>query len=828
MKLTVLNLSFPIKNFSATIEHFTPRNSTAIEWAILESVHTIAGKTKFQDVSIERFFADILQIADPNMLVKPCIINLMDMGALERSDDIFDSVDLGDVRMGILKLTDEGQEMQQRGLLPGETLENEIRFSYNFFNNEIFNAKTQKLFNDPQGVEIIDTDDNLENVEMPTQTVRQYLLKNPSQYHWMNNNTEIRNIRDSTKDDEKVKWMILPKNIIISGNGKISIENNDSTFIEDKVLAYLAEQDNSLENQKNNTNAIKKIEFKDIDQECSHISLARTINSLLSNEIAMSTVCVINSSIANIDLSQLQVKPGRIVIIAGADKFECRQDSALKSLIVKIPSDNELDSILFASAAKNYRIHSAGVYTNHSATPLTVVLQTKETTFDFTAYCVNLVQKYVSENKNILFLLQGVGKTDLFFNQLANLFDDPEINLLEKGEALTKILETGQRYFGRNILSTDQEKRLLFHNWAPQNITLPSIQEQIHSLLKSTYFKNRPWALQYAISQMMDHASPVKSFEDFMQFIEFATTTPLIKDIFRNTSVAQKIDSDANLEFLITLYGDLPPQLALTETQYRLLALQKTFIDLNLELKRIKYNIDQTAAEKKSVVLKNKDVLPTLNVKVNAFKKARASFNDTLKKRAFAIKTNIEDDSYFKKPEYMPYLQQLKIVHDATTTISPYLGILSGNYERIYIADTCAIMENPELIDSFKTNKFALIIPKQVLEELDKNKLKTDNDTNRKAQAAAKKIAECRDLKKMGQKWLFIEDSDISLLPQEYSDGHISGDDLILSVALKYRLNDPIILTNDVNLGNKLYGEYIRQQSSKRFMEENSNKGAKR
>ena len=828
MKLTVLNLSFPIKNFSATVEHFTPRNSTAIEWAILESVNTIAGKTGFQDVSIERFFADILQIADPNLLVKPCIINLMDIGALERSDDIFDSVDLGNVRMGVLKLTDEGKEMQQRGLLPGETSENEIRFSYNLFNKEIFNAKTQKLFNDPQGVEIVDTDDDLENVDMPTQAVRQYLLKNPSQYHWMNTNTEIRNISDSTEKDEKVKWIIRPKNVIISGNGKISIENNDSTFIEDKVLAYLAEQDNSIENLKINTNAIKKIEFRDVDQECSNIVLAKTVNSLLSNEIAMSTVCVINNSIANIDLSQLQGKSGRIVIIAGADKFECRQDSALKSLIIKVPSDNELDSILFASAVKNYRIHSAGVYTNHSATPLTVILQTKEQTFDFTAYCVNLVQKYASENKNILFLLQGVGKTDLFFNQLANLFDDPEINLLKKGEALAKILEIGQRYFGKNILSTDQEKILLFHNWEPQNITLPSIQEQIHSLLESTYFKSRPWALQYAISQMMDHASPVKSFEEFKNFIEFSTTTPLVKDVFRNVTIAQKLDSDANIELLIACYGELPQQLTLTETQNRLLTMQKAFIDLNLELKRIKYNIDQTAAEKKSIILKNKDALPTLNVKVNAFKKARALFNDTLKKRASAIKTNIENDDYFQKPEYMPYFQQLQIVHDAITTISPYLGILNGNYDRIYIADTCAIMENPELIDSFKTNKSALIIPKQVLEELDKNKLKTDDDKNQKAQAAAKKIAECRDLKKMGQKWLFIEDSDISLLPQEYSDGRISGDDLILSVALKYRLNDPIILTNDVNFGNKLYGEYIRQQSSKQFMEENSKKGAKK
>ena len=39
MKLTTLNLSFPIKIFKASVEHFTPRNSTAIEWAILAKLN---------------------------------------------------------------------------------------------------------------------------------------------------------------------------------------------------------------------------------------------------------------------------------------------------------------------------------------------------------------------------------------------------------------------------------------------------------------------------------------------------------------------------------------------------------------------------------------------------------------------------------------------------------------------------------------------------------------------------------------------------------------------------------------------------------------------
>ena len=127
-------------------------------------------------------------------------------------------------------------------------------------------------------------------------------------------------------------------------------------------------------------------------------------------------------------------------------------------------------------------------------------------------------------------------------------------------------------------------------------------------------------------------------------------------------------------------------------------------------------------------------------------------------------------------------------------------------------------MENPELLDAFKTNKAALVIPKKVLDELDKNKQKTDGDAAQKAQNAAKKIAEYRNFRRKGQKCVFIEDGDVTLLPQEYRAGRISGDDIILSVALKFKVRNPIVLTNDVNFSNKVYGESIQQMSSRDFM----------
>jgi predicted ribonuclease YlaK len=227
-----------------------------------------------------------------------------------------------------------------------------------------------------------------------------------------------------------------------------------------------------------------------------------------------------------------------------------------------------------------------------------------------------------------------------------------------------------------------------------------------------------------------------------------------------------------------------------------------------------------SSTEKRSLILKNGDNLLALNVKVKGCKKARANLNELLRKRASIAKTAIAGTDYFDKPDFALYQEAQSLVRDVIETITPYLGAQSANFDEIYIVDTCAVMAHPELMDSFKTNRAALIIPKTVLEELDRNKMKKEDEVDIKAQRSIKKIAECRDLTKQGKKWLFFEEGDASLLPKEYNNAEKqpSGDDMILSVALKYKLKDPVIITNDINLSNKLYGEFIKQVSSDAFL----------
>ena len=129
--------------------------------------------------------------------------------------------------------------------------------------------------------------------------------------------------------------------------------------------------------------------------------------------------------------------------------------------------------------------------------------------------------------------------------------------------------------------------------------------------------------------------------------------------------------------------------------------------------------------------------------------------------------------------------------------------------DNIYIIDTNVFVNCPDIISKIGS-QYKVIIPTTVLEELDKLKLKADID-KRSLNDAAKNIniAFTKNFSKM-------EDADVSLLPAGF-DRH-NPDCKILSVALKYRMENPIIITSDNMLQARANGLGITTISLKNFL----------
>ena len=116
---------------------------------------------------------------------------------------------------------------------------------------------------------------------------------------------------------------------------------------------------------------------------------------------------------------------------------------------------------------------------------------------------------------------------------------------------------------------------------------------------------------------------------------------------------------------------------------------------------------------------------------------------------------------------------------------------LSADKKNYYIIDTNVFVDYPDIIGKID-KQYPIILSAKVTDELDKMKIKLSEEKKRNAEKAL------RNLNNESQHEIIYEFSDTSLLPDDF-DKH-SPDNMILSVALKYKDQNPIMLTSDSGL----------------------------
>ena len=132
--------------------------------------------------------------------------------------------------------------------------------------------------------------------------------------------------------------------------------------------------------------------------------------------------------------------------------------------------------------------------------------------------------------------------------------------------------------------------------------------------------------------------------------------------------------------------------------------------------------------------------------------------------------------------------------------------------ENLYIIDTNVFVDFPEIISKIE-KQYPVILSAKVLDELDKLKSTLDNQGKLHVQKALKSIninIDKRDIR--------LEIADLSLLPDDFNKK--SPDNFILSVALKYKIENPILLTSDNGLQIKAKGLDISTITLKEFLKQ--------
>jgi DNA replication ATP-dependent helicase Dna2 len=156
----------------------------------------------------------------------------------------------------------------------------------------------------------------------------------------------------------------------------------------------------------------------------------------------------------------------------------------------------------------------------------------------------------------------------------------------------------------------------------------------------------------------------------------------------------------------------------------------------------------------------------------------------------------------------------LKVIDkiDLSKFEKPKKEIIKGK-ENIYIIDTNVFVDQPDIISKID-KQYQVVLSAKVIDELDK--LKVTLPTNEQKQNVQKAIKQIND--SFDKRNIKMDTADLSLLPSDFDKK--SPDNFILTVALKYKDENPIILTSDNGLQVKSKGFGITTIKLKDFLKQ--------
>ncbi len=132
------------------------------------------------------------------------------------------------------------------------------------------------------------------------------------------------------------------------------------------------------------------------------------------------------------------------------------------------------------------------------------------------------------------------------------------------------------------------------------------------------------------------------------------------------------------------------------------------------------------------------------------------------------------------------------------------------NKENIYIIDTNVFVDQPNIISKIN-DKYRVVLSAKVIDELDYLKISLATEQKKNVQTALMLINNSIDKRNIK-----MDTADLSLLPNDFNKN--SPDNFILSVALKYKNENPIMLTSDNGLQIKAKGLGITTIKLKEFL----------
>lgn len=220
-----------------------------------------------------------------------------------------------------------------------------------------------------------------------------------------------------------------------------------------------------------------------------------------------------------------------------------------------------------------------------------------------------------------------------------------------------------------------------------------------------------------------------------------------------------------------------------------------------------RFNVATSRAKLCTLIVSDENIASFYSLIDNNVKQYMLSLNDLLfeEKKAESLQPKEET-----KTENQTGLKVLGKI-DLSQFENPKKEIKQDK-ENIYIIDTNVFVDYPDIISKID-KQYQVVLSAKVIDELDKLKVTLSEEQKKNVQKAIKQINESFDKRN-----LKMDTADLSLLPEDFNKK--SPDNFILSVALKYKDENPIMLTSDNCLQIKAKGLGLTTITLKDFLKQ--------
>lgn len=157
-----------------------------------------------------------------------------------------------------------------------------------------------------------------------------------------------------------------------------------------------------------------------------------------------------------------------------------------------------------------------------------------------------------------------------------------------------------------------------------------------------------------------------------------------------------------------------------------------------------------------------------------------------------------------------PFGNSLKFMRRVEEAISLFFDSAGEHFDKVYVLELEALLHYPALLDDFNKKREMVIVPKAVLADL-KNLSPADEEISAK-NAAARAIQKIDE--HSGEKWLYLdEEYHAELLADDASEFPI------LSTILKYKVKNPVLVTDNAEIKNFAESREIEVVTAKNLHE---------